>query len=128
MLTQAKSPHQMGQQNEECIQQCIGTYRLTLQSVGYCLDKGGEYSSTKMIQRLLDCAEICRTTMSYLIRSSDKHSTMCGSCAEICLQTAEDCERFSDDSSMKACAQQCRSCAEHCQMMLANATEMSRMS
>ncbi len=128
MLTQAKSPHQMGQQNEECIQQCIESYRHTLQAVRYCLDKGGDYSSSNMIQRLLDCAEICRTTVSYLIRSSDKYSTICGSCAEICLLCAVDCERFTDDSAMNACAQQCRNCAEYCQLMLANASEMSRVS
>jgi hypothetical protein len=128
MLTQPQSPHQMGQQNEECIRQCLETYRLTLQTVRYCLDKGGDYSTVNMIQRLLDCAEICRASASYLIRSSDKQATICTGCAEICLLCANDCEHFSNDKSMKDCAQQCRSCAEYCQMILANASEISRMS
>jgi hypothetical protein len=86
---------------------------------------GGAYAAPAHIELLLNCAELCQTTANFMLRSAAAHQSVWSACAELCLRCAEDCARF-DDDLMRACAAACRRCAEFCQLMLANATEISK--
>jgi hypothetical protein len=127
MPSQAKTVNQMGNQNEQCIQYSLDCHRICQETIMYCLDRGGDYASALHIRVLLDCADICLTNASFIIRASDKHSTISSSCAETCLHCAEVCEVFADDECMKSCAAACRRCAEYCQLMVANTAQISKV-
>src|SRR5215510_8189500 len=80
---------------------------------------GGRYAEAAHLRLLADCADICQTSASFLMRGSERHASVCAVCAEICTRCAEQCERFADDEWMKVCATACRHCAESCQTMSA---------
>lgn len=45
---------------------------------------------------------------------SEHHPDIGRTCAKICAECAEECERFRDDEKMERCAEVCRRCAESC--------------
>ena len=126
MMTQAKTVRQMSNQIDQCLDNCQDAYRKCSETIIHCMQMGGQHVNETHLRRLLDCAEICRTTADFLIRS-DRYHTVCGVCAEFCLACAESCEQFENNDLMKACAEACRRCAESCQMMVANAAEISKV-
>jgi|SRR5215510_5287383 len=108
------------------IEQCLLNFldrhhRVCLETITYCLFKGGEYANEKLIRLLQDCAEICQTTANFMIRNSDILPAICNACAEICLKCAEACELLDNDYLMEACAEACRQCAEFCHIRVAKA-------
>lgn len=100
-----------------CIQICLQCSQVCEQAVQYSLDQGGRYMEPRHIRQLQDCAEMCRVAANFMMRDSSLHMQTCRTCALVCWSTAADCERFSDDATMKMCADICRRCAESCQQM-----------
>jgi hypothetical protein len=113
--------HAMSAEMQQCIDNCQECHGVCLQTVMHCLEMGGEHAQPQHIRLMLDCAEICETSANFMLRNSPLHGRTCGLCAEICVQCAEDCERFKDDEMMQQCAQVCRRCAESCERMAAMA-------
>ncbi|TAK07621.1 MAG: four-helix bundle copper-binding protein [Candidatus Manganitrophaceae bacterium] len=109
--------HPMSKEMEQCIQNCLDCYRVCLQAVTYCLQMGGKHAAADHIRLLFDCAEICQTSASFMLRYSDLHGQTCAVCAEVCERCAESCEQFGEDALMKACSQACRRSAASCQKM-----------
>jgi hypothetical protein len=105
------------EQMQDCIQQCLKCQRVCLETMTYCLDKGGAHAEPGHIRLLLDCAEICRTSADFMLRGSDLHSLTCEVCAEICSECADDCESFEGDPRLRDCERVCRACADSCQAM-----------
>src|SRR5215510_2369194 len=110
------------------IEQCLLNFlerhhRICLETITYCLFKGGKYANENLIRLLQDCAEICQITANFMIRNSDILPAICSACAEICLKCAEVCEWLRDDYLLEACAEACRQCAEFCQMRMAKAAK-----
>jgi hypothetical protein len=99
---------------EECVRHCRECQRECVETLEHCLRQGGEQAASNRIVMLFDCAEICETAASFLIRRSDLHGAVCGVCAEICSRCAEDCEDFLEDERMRRCAEICRECADSC--------------
>jgi len=112
---------QGSQDMQQCIQNCQDCHDICLETVAYCLTKGGKHAEAAHIRLLLDCAEICQTSANFMVRGSSLHPQTCGVCAEVCERCAEDCERFGDDATMRECADMCRRCAESCRKMAAMA-------
>ncbi|MGB3941246.1 MAG: four-helix bundle copper-binding protein [Candidatus Manganitrophaceae bacterium] len=109
--------HPMSKEMERCIQDCLACYQACLQAVTDCLQMGGKHAAAKHIRLLLDCAEICQTSASFMLRNSDLHGQVRAVCAEVCERSAENCEQFGEDSQMNACAEACRRCAASCNQM-----------
>lgn len=107
------------QSNEmkQCIQECLNCHSVCLETIQYCLGKGGKHADPDHIRLLENCAEICQTSANFMLTGSDFHSRTCSVCAEICSACAKSCEALGDDPQMKVCAEACRSCAESCQRM-----------
>jgi Domain of Unknown Function (DUF326) len=101
-------------------------YRICLETITYCLFKGGGYAAEKQIRRLQDCAEICKTAANFMIRNSYIRPTICNACADICLRCAEECEMLINDKFMVACADACRRCARFCEILVADAAKSIR--
>lgn len=100
-----------------CISNCLECHRVCLETVAYCLGKGGQHAEARHIVLLIDCAQICVTSADFMSRESDQHRLTCGICAEVCEACAADCESMSNDLRMKACAEVCRRCAASCREM-----------
>lgn len=110
-----------GSDMQQCIQHCLHCYQTCLETVSFCLGKGGPHAERGHIRILHDCAEMCHTSANFMIRDSDMHAIICGLCAQLCERCAEDCQRLvhdsATDSQMEACATLCRQCAESCREM-----------
>lgn len=104
---------------DQCIQNCTECHRVCLETILYCLQKGGRHAEAGHVRLLMDCVEICRTSADFMIRGSENHKFTCGACAEICRRCAEECEKMADDEQMRRCAEVCRKCASSCQAMSA---------
>ena len=101
----------------QCIENCTGCHAICLETMSYCLTKGGAHAAAEHIALLASCADICSTCAAAMLRGSPASNAICGACAEVCRQCAESCERFPDDAQMKSCAESCRRCVESCTAM-----------
>ena len=110
--------HHTDDEMAKCIELCQDCQALCIRTVGHCLQLGGRHAAPDHIRLLLDCAEICETTARYLLRGSSLHDRMCGLCAEVCRQCADNCVQVAgDDQMVKQCAEMCRRCAGSCERM-----------
>jgi hypothetical protein len=101
----------------ECIANCTECHRICLETVAYCLNKGGRHAGATHVTLLLDCEQICAASADFMIRGSEFHSRSCGVCADICQRCADECETMADDETMARCAEICRRCAASCREM-----------
>ena len=101
-----------------CIDICLKSHRMCLETARYCTEKGGAHVAPAHLALLLDCAEMCQTTANSLLRSSPQHGVICGACAQLCEACAKDCDAFAGDEQMARCAATCRDCARDCRDMV----------
>lgn len=102
---------------QSCIDVCQECHAVCTEAVLHCLTLGGEHAEAHHVQLLLACAEICRTSATFMELGSDLHVETCGVCSTVCTRCAEGCERFAEDDVMQRCAEVCRRCAESCREM-----------
>ncbi|WP_257461775.1 four-helix bundle copper-binding protein [Archangium lipolyticum] len=112
---------QLTEEMRGCISNCISCSAVCLQTVTYCLQRGGKHAAPDHIRLLEDCVQICKTSADFMLRASPLHPRTCAVCAEVCERCAVECEKMGDDTTMKACAEACRRCAESCRKMSATA-------
>jgi hypothetical protein len=108
---QAKPRSKALEQGVQSVREC---HQLCVETASYCLQMGGRHVEPGHLRLLQDCAEICATTLTFMLRTSDFHPQLSGACAEVCEACAAACEHFTGDQQMEACASICRSCAEAC--------------
>jgi hypothetical protein len=101
---------------EKAIKDSLDCYHACTESIGMCLQMGGEHAAPEHIRLMRDCAQICNTSAEFMMRNSEFHGQVCEICADICDRCAESCGKF-DDKFMKECAEACRKCAESCRKM-----------
>lgn len=110
--------HHSDDEMQKCVQLCQDCHALCIQTVEHCLNLGGRHAAPNHIRVLQDCAEMCETTAHFLLRRSSLHERMCGLCAGVCRQCAENCMQVAgDDQMLKQCAEMCRRCAGSCERM-----------
>jgi hypothetical protein len=112
---------QLTDEMKGCISNCLSCSAVCLQTVTYCLQKGGKHAALDHIRLLEDCVQICKTSADFMLRASPLHARTCAVCAEVCEKCAAECDKMGDDAVMKACADACRRCAESCRKMSAMA-------
>jgi hypothetical protein len=94
------------------VQQCIEACRECQKSCVALETSGGVDSKT--IQTAKDCAEICQTCSTFVMRDSQFAASIRKLCAEVCKACAAACDKTSRGSIGKECAAACRRCAETC--------------
>lgn len=109
-------PH-VSAEMRRCIEECNNCAATCIETTTHCLTKGGKHAEPAHIGLLQDCADICTTSARFMLRGSELHAEVCGTCAEVCDSCAESCESMGDDDFMKRCAEACRRCAESCRKM-----------
>ena len=101
----------------ECIDNCTQCHAICLETINYCLTKGGDHAAPEHISLLAACADICATSADAMLRGTSVHGVICDACAEICRRCADSCESMGEDEQMKRCAKICRRCADSCEAM-----------
>lgn len=104
-------------QMQSCIEECQRCATVCARTLHHCLEKGGKHAAAAHAIALVDCAEICGTSASFLARGSEQHAAVCRACAEICRACEASCRAMGDDEMMRQCAEACRRCAESCEKM-----------
>lgn len=115
-MTHHSAAHR-NQAMNDCIDNCTNCHSVCLETINYCLTKGGEHAAPDHVALLAACADICGTSAATMLRGAAVSPVICGACAEVCRQCAASCEKMGDDAEMKRCAEVCRRCAESCTAM-----------
>lgn len=103
------------QSMQSCIVACNDCHRTCLQTaMTHCLEAGGKHVEADHFRLMMNCAEICQTSLNFMLSGSPFSGQVCKVCAEICDACAESCEKLED---MADCARACRECAESCRNM-----------
>ncbi len=102
---------------DACVDLCQATHRACLETMLYCLGRGGAYADADHIRLLADCAAICQTSADFMLRDSPLHGSVCAVSAEVCDQCAVECDAFADNGRLERCARMCRQCAASCEAM-----------
>src|ERR1044072_5062116 len=89
-------------ETQMCINDCFDCHSTCLETIAYCLQKGGNHAGESNIFLLQDCAEICQASGNFIIRTSEFYEKVCELCAEICESCAKTCDDFKDDLPLKA--------------------------
>jgi hypothetical protein len=101
----------VGETRQQVIKLSLVCYRVCLQTVSYCLQKGGRYVAEIDLDLLFQCADACNTTVSMMMRGMTLPVEACGIQDRVRERCAEMCEQFGDDPQMVRCARLCRRCA-----------------
>jgi hypothetical protein len=102
---------------QNCIVDCLNCYQVCMETITYCLEKGGKHAEPEHMKLLLDCGKICQTSANFMLRGSKQHVSVCQATALIARVCSASCEEFKDDDQMKACAAACQACADSCEAM-----------
>lgn len=113
MLTQSQLS-QLSPEMRQCLESCNDCHSVCLNTLHYCLGKGGQHANPTHLQLMIDCSEICQTCTNFLLRSSQVHARACEICSEICDLCAHDCDLLANDQQMRMCADACRRCSDEC--------------
>ena len=105
---------------QECVDNCRKCHAICLQMAAtHCLEVGGKHVEPTHFKLMLDGAQICQTSLDFMLRDSALHAHVCAACAKVCAACAESCEAVGD---MEDCVTACRACAESCGKMGAMAS------
>ncbi len=113
-------PHVATQTEEmqHCIENCQDCQRICVETAAHCLMLGGKHASAEHLLLLFACAEICKTSATFMMLGTELHTETCRTCARVCNECADSCERNNDDDpQMRECARICRECATSCGAM-----------
>ena len=103
--------------HQACIDACVACHLTCTETlVRHCVPHGGALVQPEHVRLMLDCAEICHTNASFLMRDSLLHHATCRACAEVCSACANSC-RGLEDAKMQECAVTCAHCADACARM-----------
>lgn len=107
--------HQTTPEMQQCIENCQECHKVCLhKAMQHCLEMGGKHVEANHMRLMLNCAEICQTSLNFMLSGSPQHKLTCGVCAEVCEACAQSCEAVGD---MDECVAACRKCAESCRSM-----------
>lgn len=80
---------------QSCIEACNRCYQTCLQdAMNRCLESGGKHVAPEHMHLMLNCAEICQTSVNFMLSNSAFSSQICKVCAEICDACAKVASRW----------------------------------
>ena len=108
--------YQITNHMQDCINHCQSVQEECLQTVQYCVDKGGEYADPDCIALLITCEAIAGASVKAMSVGSEYHTKVCKATAEICEAVVRDFEDFNDRAS-RHLVKVAQRCAESCREM-----------
>jgi len=119
----------------EADSQIIGCIEKCLRCCITCWKMHEETTSVIDIERfrslhlhLVECAEICRTTASFLRWNSAFCKAACALCAETCERCAWECARIPGDEQARRVLEACEQCAGACRVLTQHLESLPRSS
>ena len=108
--------HTMSQdQMKACIDACSACHQTCMQTaMNHCLEMGGKHVDPAHFRLMMNCAQLCQTSVDFQLSGSTFSAELCGVCAQLCDACAASCENV---GGMDACVAACRACAESCRTM-----------
>lgn len=118
MEVQSVTGRLTGNNLEQCIRDCLACYQECMSCIPHCLGEGGKHAEEKHITLMLECAQMCNLSATFMqLRGGFAHE-LCQLCAKICEACETSCRSVDpNDSMMQKCADMCRSCAVSCRNM-----------
>ena len=107
--------HDMTPAMRACVAACTACRDACLVAVAHSVESGGALAAPAHVAVLLDCAAICETAASYLLRGSPRHPGACAFCASVCRDCEASCRQLASGETLRRCADACRECAEACE-------------
>jgi hypothetical protein len=102
---------------ELCKERCLECERVCQETLAHCTDMGGKHVEGEHLRLMIDCADICHTTASFVMHRSEFMGAEAQVCGEVCARCAASCERVGADEHMKGCVDACKRCADACRKM-----------
>ena len=112
MSQQPSDESVLSSQVADCIQVCLNSHAVCLDTAMSLLQKGEEYADPVRI--LLDCSEVCATNAHFMMRNSPVSGSVLQPCAQVCNHCAEVCDEIGEND----CADACRASATSCQQLV----------
>ena len=106
----------------DCIEACRSCHDTCLaMAMNHCLELGGKHVAPEHFKLMMNCAEICQTSLNFMLSDSTLRHSVCAVCAEVCEACALSCERV---GQMNECIKACNLCAEKCRQMAGNQMDL----
>lgn len=112
--TNAARPGPARQFLESCAADCFDSYRECIRTAQHGTARGGAMASADLLALMLDCASMCQTTGTALLRGGEHYRVLVGACARLCELCARRCEAFGRDAQFRRCVASCLRCARSC--------------
>jgi hypothetical protein len=107
--------HAFSKEMSECIDACLACHKVCIgTAMTHCLEEGGEHVRPQHFRMMIDCAAICATTADFMLHKSQFYRELCGLCAIVCAECANDCGKL---GGMQDCITACGRSAEACAAM-----------
>ena len=104
---------------EECISDCFSCYEQCTVCLSHCMSMGGEHVEAKHLSLMMECAQLCSTSASFMQFNSPFAIELCQVCAKVCDACASSCDEVDpEDPVMQECSAMCRQCADSCRNMV----------
>lgn len=103
---------------KSCIDACIQCAVECQHCATECLKENDIKSLALCISLDRECEIVCMASANLMAMGGDNATLLCQSCMIICNACAAECERNSELTHCRHCAEACRKCAEECREML----------
>ncbi|MFZ3004040.1 MAG: four-helix bundle copper-binding protein, partial [Undibacterium umbellatum] len=82
---------------DACIDACNKCYQTCLQTaMNHCLDTGGKHVEPAHFRLMMNCAQICQTSVDLQLSGSAFCGKYCSLCAEVCEACADSCAELDE--------------------------------
>ena len=100
---------------QSCIDACTKCYQTCLKTaMSHCLDAGGKHTDPDHFRLMINCSQVCQTSVDLQLSGSTFCAEYCALCAQVCDACADSCSELAD---MDDCEKICRDCANSCRAM-----------
>src|SRR3546814_19331761 len=76
---------------DDCIDMCIASNRMCMETANYAAKRGGALAAPVMLAMLAECAALCQPTANYMLRVPPLQPLLCRACASTCPSSAAEC-------------------------------------
>jgi hypothetical protein len=104
---------------QDCAKACSDCQRACDMCSTHCAHQvhEGKKEHIATLMTCQDCSTFCAAASQITARGGPFAQLICMSCADACARCGAECEKFPNDSHMKACAEECRRCEKACRGM-----------
>ena len=100
---------------QSCIDACSTCHQVCLQmAMTHCLDRGGQHVEPAHFRLMINCAQVCETSVNLQLSGSPFSAQHCQLCADVCEACADSCRSL---DGMEECVRACEACAASCRNM-----------